>query len=536
MSAMASNSDRASTTSSAYADSGKYASWARSSDAGSRRGKDKEDANNLTVSRRRARKSGGFLMGNLFQPRDSEDDKPDSPSKQSPRKLSRLSQNVSNPPNTADTAPSLPQASLDPTQLVQMALSLSEGRRRHVSANLQVPAASTDKRRVRSSGAPVVHVSPGSPMGNDLLQPTSPGDSGYRASTEDDASFIAGEDITYEFSQATLHRAERARKFFELSSEYRRLLTTLPPLKPAVSASSPRSAPSQKELGREYNPLQLLRNRKARHREQRPLDPPVEAFDNLPKVKSYIDEMEHEANDPNYRSTLDTSLLPAFRRPSRGQDDAPNQVTRSHRRTDTAATRIIPSETGWSFGPAELLADAVWLLQPANRACIENRHGHRIFPHQPRSSFDSARSGRRSGDSRPSLSRTNTWGSTGKSDDETDRGRIRSKFLSLRHVDNSARKHLFRNRSRSSSMSSATSARPSNRKKQFLGPGDAPDLDNTGPLERHMKKLIENEALGIEEDSSELISPDKWDRGQEQSNGKTSASPTLADSPSVNNH
>ncbi|KAG9654632.1 hypothetical protein KCU64_g7082, partial [Aureobasidium melanogenum] len=536
MSAMASNSDRASTTSSAYADSGKYASWARSSDAGSRRGKDKEDANNLTVSRRRGRKSGGFLMGNLFQPRDSEDDKPDSPFKQSPRKPSRLSHNVSNPPNTTDTAPSLPQASLDPTQLVQMALSLSEGRRRHVSANLQVPAASTDKRRVRSSGAPVVHVSPGSPMGNDLLQPTSPGDSGYRASTEDDASFTAGEDITYEFSQATLHRAERARKFFELSSEYRRLLTTLPPLKPAVSASSPRSAPSQKELGREYNPLQLLRNRKARHREQRPLDPPVEAFDNLPKVKSYIDEIEHEANDPTYRSTLDTSLLPTFRRPSRGQDDTPNQVTRSHKRTDTAATRIIPSETGWSFGPAELLADAVWLLQPANRACIENRHGHRVFPHQPRSSFDSARSGRRSGDSRPSLSRTNTWGSTGKSDDETDRGRIRSKFLSLRHVDNSARKHLFRNRSRSSSMSSATSARPSNRKKQFLGPGDAPDLDNTGPLERHMKKLIENETLGIEEDSSELISPDKWDRGHEQSNGKTSASPTLAESPSVNNH
>ncbi|KAG9734255.1 hypothetical protein KCU73_g10823, partial [Aureobasidium melanogenum] len=134
MSAMASNSDRASTTSSAYADSGKYASWTRSSDAGSRRGKDKEDTNNLTVSRRRARKSGGFLMGNLFQSRDSEDDKPDSPFKQSPRKPSRLSQNVSNPPNTADTAPSLPQASLDPTQLVQMALSLSEGRRRHVSA------------------------------------------------------------------------------------------------------------------------------------------------------------------------------------------------------------------------------------------------------------------------------------------------------------------------------------------------------------------------------------------------------------------
>ena len=546
---MASNSDRTSTGSSAYADSGKYASWTRSSDAGSRRGKDKDDTNNLTVSRRRPLKSGGFLMGNLFQPRDSEDDRTNSPNKSSkstdspskptkstPRKPSRLSQNVSSPNNNTDQPLPVPQASLDPTQLVQMALSLSEGRRRHVSASLQVPAPSTDKRRVRSSGPPAIHVSAGSPMGNDLLQPISPADSASRPFTEDDSIFTTGQDIDYDFSQATIHRADRARKFFELSSEYRRLLTNLPPLEPAVSASSPRSEHSQKELGREYNPLQLLRNRKARHREQRPLDPPVEAYDNLSKVKSYIDEIEHEVKDPTYRSTLDTSLLPTFRRPSRGQEDAPSQVTRSHKRTDTAATRITRSETDWSFTPAELLADAVWLLQPGNRACIENRHGHRVFPQQPRSSFDSARSARRSGDSRLSMSRTNTWGSTVKSDDDTDRGRIKSKFLSLRHVDNSARKHLFRNRSRSSSMSSATSARPSNRKKQFLGPGDARDLDNTGPLERQMRKLIEKETLGIEQDSPEFISPDKWDRGHEQPNEKSSAPSTLADSPSVNNH
>jgi hypothetical protein len=488
-------------------------------------------------------------MGNLFQPRDSDDDRTDSPNKSlkptdspskptksTPRKPSRLSQNLSSPNSNVDQPVPTPQASLDPTQLVQMALSLSEGRRRHVSASLQVPAPSNDKRRVRSSGTPVVHVSPGSPMGNDLLQPTSPADSASRASAEGHASFMTGQDVDYEFSQATLHRADRARKFFELSSEYRRLLTNLPPLKPAVSASSPRSDKGQNELGREYNPLQLLRNRKARHREQRPLDPPVEAYDNLIKVKSYIDEIEHEVTDPTYRSTLDTSLLPTFRRNSRGQDDAPTNITHSHKRTDTAATKITRSGTDWSFTPAELLADAVWLLQPGNRACIENRHGHRVFPQQPRSSFDSARSARKSADSRPSMSRTNTWGSTVKSDDETDRGRIKSKFLSLRHVDNSARKHLFRNRSRSSSLSSATSARPSNRKKQFLGPGDAPDLDNTGPLERQMKKLIEKETLGIEEESPDFVSPDKWDRGHEQANEKSSAPSTLADSPSVKNH
>lgn len=549
---MAPNSDRASTGSSAYADSGKYASWARSSDAGSRRGKDREDTNNLTVSRRRAPKSGGFLMANLFQPRDDQDDKADSPSKSStkstdspskptkstPRKSSRLSHTPSSPSNNPDQSLLTPQASLDPIQLVQMALSLSEGRRRHVSAGLQVHAPSVDKRRVRSSALPVVHVSPGSPMGNDLLQPTSSVDSASRALSEDDANFMNGQIVDYEFSQATLHRADRARKFFELSSEYRRLLTNLPPLKPVVSATSPRSEKSQKELGRQYNPLQLLRNRKTRHREQRPLDPPVEAYDNLSKVKSYIDEIEHEVADPTYRSTLDTSLLPTFRRPSRGQDDAPppSQVTRSHKRTDTAATRITRSDNDWSVTPAELLADAVWLLQPGNRACIENRHGHRVFPQQPRSSFDSSRSARKSADSRPSISRTNTWGSTVKSDDDTDRGRLKSKFLSLRHVDNSARKHLFRNRSRSSSMSSATSARPSNRKKQFLGPGDAPDLDNTAPLERHMKKLIEKETLGIEQESPDFISPDKWDRGHEQVNEKSSVPSILAESPSVKSH
>ncbi|THW53461.1 hypothetical protein D6D21_00401 [Aureobasidium pullulans] len=538
MSGMAPGSDRASTGSSAYADSGKYASWGRSSDGGSRRGREKEkdDGNHLTVFRRRGRKSGGFLMGNMFQPRDSEDDKTESPSKPSLRKPSRLGQNVATPANNLDGAPPMPQASLDPTQLVQMALSLSEGRRRHVSANLQVPATANDKRRVRSSGAPVIHVSPGSPMGNDFMRPTSLDDSGYRASTEDEASFMSGQEVDYDFSQATLHRAERARKFFELSSEYRRLLSVLPPLKPVATASSPRSDHSQKELGREYNPLQMLRNRKARHREQRPLDPPIEAYDNIPKVKAYIEEVEHEATDATYRASFDTSLLPTFRRNSRGQDEAPNQVTRSHKRTDTAISRTSRSDNDWTFTPAELLADAVWLLQPANRACIENRHGHRVFPQQPRSSFESARSGRRSGDSRPSISRTNTWGSTIKSDDETDRGRKKPKFLSLRHVDNSARKHLFRNRSRSSSISSATSARPSNRRKKLLGPGQAPDLDNTGPLERQMKKLIEKETLGIEEDSPEFISPDKWDRGQEQSNEKSSVPPNQAESPSLNSH
>lgn len=522
-------SDRASTGSSAYADSGKYASWGRSSDGGSsRKGKEKEDGNHLTVFRRRGRKSGGFLMANLFEQQQEQ------PAERASPRKSRLSANVSNGDGGAP---------LDPTQLVQMALSLSEGRRRHASAGLQLPPPTTDTRRIRSTGVPAIHVSAGSPLANDVMQPASlddDDDDDYRQSIDQQV-----EPVDYDFSQATLHRAERARKFFELSSEYRRFLSHLPPLKPVNSAAADtsfRSLPSpplqqnQKELGRQYNPLQLLRNRKARHREQRPLDPPAEAYDNVPKVKSYIDDIEQEASDAAYRASMDTALLPCFGRVLQTHDSPPAQITRSRKRTDTAVSKIVRPENDWSFTPAELLADAVWLLQAENRACIENRHGHRIFPQRPRSSFESARSGRKSADSRPSFSRADTWGSLVKSDDETDRGRKKPKFLSIRHVDNTARKHLFRNRSRSSSASSCSSARPANRKKHMLGPGDDPDLDNTGPLERQMKKLMEKESLGHEEASPDFISPDKWDRGHDPPATDPNVPPILEESPSTHNH
>ena len=98
------------------------------------------------------------------------------------------------------------------------------------------------------------------------------------------------DNVFHTFSPATLARAEKARKYFELAHEHRRLLEHLPPLKPDSSApgnymfetvSSPGSAfpeitrvPSgakiKHALGREYNPIQSLRNRRIRIREKRP--------------------------------------------------------------------------------------------------------------------------------------------------------------------------------------------------------------------------------------------------------------------------
>lgn len=468
-----------------------------------------------------------------------------------------------------------PPPSLDPAQLVQMALSLSEGRRRHVSAGLTIPAQPSDTRRIRSSGAPSssIQVGPGSPWANDALRPDSarssqtPQSKSSRASGSHalsdhddrlsndvarldanlnprdsndlgrmDANPFYEEDVEYQFSAATLNRAERAKRFFELASEYRRLLTHLPPLKPDATApgnytfhTQPAAAGafphitrvrsntlSKHDLGRVYNPLQLLRNRRIRHREQRPLDPPPEVFDHVDKVRAYIDQVEDQSRHPAYRASSDLVTLPQFRRSSIIDDMPPAPSTRGHKRTDTSASKTTRPIGDWGLNPAELFADALWLEQNDNKTLIENRHGNKIFPTSDRLSLESTHSARKSKESlRPSLERTRTYDSTAATADETagKRGRKKRKLLSLRNVDSAARRHIFRQRARSTSSSSTSSV---DKRTRHYEHGDSLDNDNTGPLDRHMRTLIETEQNGSV-NSPQLISPDKWDRSADQS-------------------
>lgn len=462
-------------------------------------------------------------------------------------------------PNSTSSTP------LDPAQLVQMALSLSEGRRRHASANLTIPStAATDSRRIRSAGAPVLSIAPGSPLGNDFLRPQSAPDhpssphtprtpsrlsqeqeqhgstrrrfdNGAAEAEDESLEDLAEEDeVEFQFSAATLNRAERARKFSELSSEYWRLLQNLPPLKSDstargnytfVTQNSPGSTYPQinrirsntdakHELGRQYNPLQLLRNRRIRHREQRPLDPPADAFNDVAKVSAYIDEVATDSKQPAYRNIADTISLPHFRRGSLSEGAHSTPAKSGHKRTDTTTSRISRAGTDWSFTPAELFADALWLEQDDNKTLIENRHGNRIFPQLARAaSYESMRDERKSKESvRSSLERTNTRDSTAiKSDDETGRrGRKKRKFLSLRKVEDTARKHLIGRRTRSNSASSDSSPTKRERQRRALRTEDDPDHETIGPLERHMRIMMEKE-----KGTPELISPDKWDRPEE---------------------
>ncbi|KAK4974712.1 hypothetical protein LTR28_010279, partial [Elasticomyces elasticus] len=228
------------------------------------------------------------------------------------------------PRGSSDKSPSPTAAIIDPAQLVQMALNLSESRRQHTSGSLRIPSA-TIGRRVVSIAAPVSslslrdssyrqYASRDVSAGSSKLQPyRSRGDVLSPEQNFADVGILTADfEDTYQFSPATLARAEKARKFFELSSEYRRLLQLLPPLKPdalaagnlvITSQSSPGSnyaeitrvtsdSGKHHELGRAYNPLQYLRNRRIRTRRRRPLNPGSEAWDDPAKITAWIDKVQ----------------------------------------------------------------------------------------------------------------------------------------------------------------------------------------------------------------------------------------------------
>ena len=127
---------------------------------------------------------------------------------------------------------------LDANALIQMALSLSQSRRLNLAPGQLASVADPASRRVVSAGSALP---PGSLPRTSGQYPKSyttdsPGAS-PRVSADVDSSVSSaahenGAQVVYTFSAATLARAEKARTFFELASQYRGLLQHLPPLKP----------------------------------------------------------------------------------------------------------------------------------------------------------------------------------------------------------------------------------------------------------------------------------------------------------------
>ena len=415
---------------------------------------------------------------------------------------------------------------MDPAQLVQMALSLSESRKRHASSSLPVPMAVPRSRNVSGSsdkyGTVRTRGTERPRLSSQFNTPSPVSSSRSRDQQSAPSANAIDDNVLYTFSPATLARAEKTRKYFELANEHRRLLQLLPPLKPdAESAANytfeSRSSPgytapdirrvrsnttSRQELGRQYNPLQVLRNRRLRVREKRPFKVPSERFADTQRVATWLDDVEGAAQRPDYRTGADIVQLPSFLQRTDELDGEP-EAGKGHRRTGTTSTVVTRPELEWTVDPTERLADTYWTEQDDNKTLIENKGRQTIFPSRVKSA---TKDSRKSED----LSRNDTNNAPMEvMNEEMEQEKAPRKhrhLLSLHKADRIRLNRLSR-QGRSASVSSGSDGEGRQPRSAARGNGD---IESVAPLNKHMDALIARDQRG-DVSSPDLDSPDHWD-------------------------
>lgn len=304
----------------------------------------------------------------------------------------------------------------DPALIVNLALNLSESRRRNFSSGgLLIPRDAVGTRRIISSGYPTLASSNSTNVASlrqylqqphQLTQNVSPrlGKSGSNRGTgsplsQDDytrswqstmlPAFEAGlsDKVVFDACDATFSRAEKARVALELSYEYRRLLQYLPavPTNPKSKQNLSKSAAKQHvglsdHLSMTYNPLQYIRNRKVRFRERRPLDAERDGWKHIERVRRWVDVVADNREDGIHRADR-RFPLPPFEPMKKCEPP----------RTDGIQSPDIPLSAGarskesgrprmdWEVTSWDLLADAYWLQQGDNMYHIEDSSGQKIM-------------------------------------------------------------------------------------------------------------------------------------------------------------
>ena len=301
----------------------------------------------------------------------------------------------------------------DPAQIVNLALNLSEGRRRNFGSGAYLQRDLSTKNRLSSYGQQKMGL-PYSTSGGSLRQhlqqqrqnnrnssPRSRKSSGgkvvspsgqqqeshgnkHTAAEIPDLMAVPGTDGILNISDATYARAEKAKETFELLYEYRRLLEDLPVLPTIASIESSsrfkeHASLADQNLGRAYNPLQYIRNRKIRYRERKPLNAPAIGWKDIGRVRAWIDNVKGEREDGITRVD-DRYPLPPF---DIAQADSlmidNDQVSNTASSNSNQASHPGRPYNDWTFTPWDLLADAYWLAQNENVTRIEDRSGRRIL-------------------------------------------------------------------------------------------------------------------------------------------------------------
>lgn len=212
----------------------------------------------------------------------------------------------------------------------------------------------------------------------------------------------------YHFSQSTLARAQKAKDYLELLAQHRRLLELIPPLTPASTsrsrATSLGSPPTSStnagqpqslfitgtnsnsdlvlgstRLGRPYNPLQYIRNRKVRVRERRAIDGQAQGFGDVNRAIEWIDEVA------KWTATGQGRMLGGYTLPFFSSADADATLQSSPPPASRAAGQALLAKPkrpriDWIVDPADMIADVYWLEQGDNKKLVEDHHWRRVFP------------------------------------------------------------------------------------------------------------------------------------------------------------
>lgn len=307
----------------------------------------------------------------------------------------------------------------DPSQIVNLALNLSESRKRHLPGRLPSRTISGGRKRnptgqfVTSLGDrhhqdlpdesyvdhSVNNVSAIQDKGKRSstgssdppvvsLPRSSPSTSGTRGFTESKDKYVP-----FELSDATISRAEKAKRHFELLYEYLRLLPHLPPLRRPSNKSSFISAgtstsPNSLSQTRVYNPLQYIRNRKLRFREKCPIDTELGGWHEVENVHDWVDAvagLDRESSDnPDEYLRLpplnvdDGNKVNAEKKEDDNEIGSAASSLRRNNGNNSAKPRR--PRMDWIFRPPDLLADAAWLEEGSNKLKIEDRDNNKIYP------------------------------------------------------------------------------------------------------------------------------------------------------------
>ncbi|EXJ79425.1 hypothetical protein A1O3_08927 [Capronia epimyces CBS 606.96] len=296
----------------------------------------------------------------------------------------------------------------DPAQIVNMALTLSEGRRRLASGRRYASAEQGDRRvisatsttsprktiKTRSMAAFLGSTRPSSRTGSPKPKFSTvfhePGNASQispaeAATSEPEHQHPSDADIDFfdQISPATAARVERAKAYFELAYEHRRLLPHLPPIR---RPGSPAPSSGPEAFQKAYNPLQYVRNRKLRIWDKTPIDSEADGWHDLQRVRVWVDAVI-SSHPETQHDPVECVRLPPFDQRSTNSDV--EESTQSPSQPKTTATTRIPDQfharsirprSDWVTYPADLLADAYWLEQGMNKTKIQDRDNNPIYP------------------------------------------------------------------------------------------------------------------------------------------------------------